>query len=286
VGPRSAPWFLPTQPFIASLLLPRSSRHRLKLRGLTNDILAIREEVRPLASKLKSGESHARHGARARRSARPRAARPLRGLFRGARVNQRQVQGAARAAAHPTAAGRSEDPGDSASTATSWRQHNIELGRVARRCAFLAVEGRIHRTIANERKAVIGCSAQPGLHCRGDVDEDVLVLVRACERDAGAACRPERRRVARVNRILGPGPVHVIHIEATRGRDRIHVKLQRCLGDVGARVAGRDRRQIELNAGSLRTLNIEQRLGTIVRCRIGGVRVGIRARSKLTISAA
>ena len=125
---------------------------------------------------------------------------------------------------------------------------------MARRCTFVAVEGRIHWTIDNERKAIIGCSTQPGLYCRGDVDEDVLVLVRACERDAGGDCRPERRRVARVNRILGPGPVHVIHVEATRGRHRIHVKLQGCLGDIGARVAGRDRRQIELNLGRLRTL--------------------------------
>jgi hypothetical protein len=64
----------------------------------------------------------------------------------------------------------------------------------------------------------------------------------------------------------------------------IGVEFQCGLGNVGAGVAGRDRRQIELNVSGLRgALDIGQGLRAIVGSRIGGVSVGISAERKLPV---
>src|SRR5208337_1249351 len=113
----------------------------------------------------------------------------------------------------------------------------------------------------------------------------VLVLVFRGERDAGGDCGSERRSVAGIDRALGPGAVDVIHVEAARRGYGIDVELERGLGDVGAGVAGGDRRQIELNVSGLRALNIEYGFRTEVRGGSGRVGVGIAAGRKLAKSA-
>jgi len=126
-------------------------------------------------------------------------------------------------------------------------------------------------------------SVQPRLHRGGDVDEDVLVLVRRDERDAGGYGRSERRGEVGGDCALGPGAVDVVHIKAASRGDRIDVELEGGLGDVGASVSGGNRRQIELNVSRLRTLDVEQRFGTVVRGWICSISVGIGAGRKLAV---
>jgi hypothetical protein len=210
------------------------------------------------------------------------AAAPLQNLFRGAGVGQRQLERAARAAADQSAAAGRGDPGDSAAAASG--EYNVQLGRMAGRGALLAVKARMQRTIADQRNTVIGGSAQPCLHRWGDVDEDVLVFVRRGERDGGGNGGSQGWGVAGVDPPLRPRAVDVDHIKAARRAHRIHIDLQRGLGNVGAGVTGGDRREVELNVSRLRgALDVEHRLGAVVRGGRRGVSVRIGAGRKLAV---
>jgi len=162
---------------------------------------------------------------------------PVRPVLLPCCVRQREVQRAAVTAPDQPAAIGSNDARDSSASATC--EHNIQFGRVTCGCAFLAVECPIHWTVADERNAVVGSPAQPCLHRRGDVDENVLVLVSDGERHAGGDRGSERRRQVCSERVLRPRAVDVVHVKAACGRHRIDVELQSRLGDVGAAVVGR-----------------------------------------------
>ena len=91
---------------------------------------------------------------------------------------------------------------------------------------------------------------------------------RGCRGASEAIRRSGRRSIAGVDRILRPGAVDVVHIEAARCRHGIDIELQRCLADAGR---GRNRRQIEFNVTDLRSTDIEQISCPVIRGRIGGV---------------
>src|SRR5580658_11079014 len=144
---------------------------------------------------------------------------------------------------------------------------------MARARALFAVEARGQWTVGHQRDTVIGGSTQPRLHRRRDVHQDVLVLVFRGERDARGNGGSERWRVAGIDRALGPCAIDVVNVEAARGGYSVDIEFESGLGDVGAGVAGGNRRQIELNERRLRTFDIEQRLGAVVRG--GGSGVGV-----------
>ena len=210
----------------------------------------------------------------------PGSATPLQHLIRRAGVGQRQRERAAGPATGQAAAAGSRDSGERSAAG----EHNVQLGRVARGRAFLAVEARVQRTVRHQRNSVIGSSAQPRLHRRRHVDEDELVLIGGGERHAGGNGRSQRRSVAGFEGALGPRAVDVVHVKAAGRGHGIEVEFERGLGDIGAGVAGRDRRQVELNERSLRALDIEQRLGAVVGGGGGRVGVGIADGRKLAIS--
>ena len=142
---------------------------------------------------------------------------------------------------------------------------------MARRRVLLAVERGVERAVGHQRQAVVGlAAAQPRLHRRSDVDQDELVLVRRGDIDIRSDGRAQRRRIAAVNRVLRPGAVDVVDVEAARRGDGIDVEFQGRLADAGR---SRDRRQIELNVSDLRgAIDVEQELGAIVgggRRRVG-----------------
>jgi len=104
----------------------------------------------------------------------------------------------------------------------------------------------------------IGSSAQPCLHRHDDVDENVLVLVSSRERHAGGDRGSERGCQVCSDRVLRPRAIDVIHVKVACARHRIDVELQSRLGDVGAAVVGRDRREIESDVSRLRgALDVE-----------------------------
>ena len=153
---------------------------------------------------------------------------------------------------------------------------------MAGRRVLFAIKRRIERAVGHQRQAVVRLAAvQPCLHGRGDIDQDVLVLIRRRDTDVRGNRCSERRRIARVNLALRPGAVDVINVEAARRGDGIDVELQRGLADTSRRG---NRAQIELNVSGLRgAINIECLLSSVVSRRIGGVGVGIAERRDLGV---
>jgi len=83
-----------------------------------------------------------------------------------------------RASAHePRQSPQHREPGGDC--AADAGEHNVQLGWMAGRRAFLAVEQNTQAAVGDERDAVIGlASIEPRLYGRSDVNNNVVVYVR------------------------------------------------------------------------------------------------------------
>ena len=130
----------------------------------------------------------------------PRAPVPQQHLVRRAGIRQRQIQRATRAAAHQPAAGRCRHTRDRPIPACKC---DVQFRRMARRRVLFTVKRRIERAVGDQGEAVVGFAPiQPRLHRLGDVDQDVLVLVRRGDADVRGNCRSKRWRIAGIDRAL------------------------------------------------------------------------------------
>jgi len=108
---------------------------------------------------------------------------------------------------------------------------------VAGRRALFGIESKIAgRGGQGQRNTVIDNGAiRPSLHQRGNVDEHELFRLGNGHRVAGGGGNSKRRRIVEGQRVLGPRGIHLIHIEAAVGGDRVHEEAQRCLVDARIR---------------------------------------------------
>ncbi len=198
-------------------------------------------------------------------------------------VDQTEIERAAGPAAGEAAAAGGRDSGDPAAAG----KDDIQLRRMAGYRILFAFECGVERAVADERDAVVRLgSIQPRLHGRGDVDDDVILGIRRGDVFAGGDEASEGGGIAECDGLFRPGAGDVVDIERATASHAIEVELQGSLSDVGAGVAGGDRRQVKLNVGRLRSaVYIQITIATVVLGRSQTAGGGVGARRNLRISA-
>ena len=148
---------------------------------------------------------------------------------------------------------------------------------MARGRVLLAGKTGIQGTIRNQRDSIVYLRAvKPCVHGRGHINDDVIALRCFAKWNAcGDGCSQCRRQCGR-DGLLRPGAGDVVHVEASRRGDCVHIELQTCLCDISAGVAGGDRGQIELDVTDLGgTLDVQSSGSSELRRRERGVGVRV-----------